>query len=55
MKKDHTENATQIVLAAIEKGLPGARTLDEICNFYRTIYDCMTKCSDSNNWEAGAR
>lgn len=49
MKRDHTESATQIVLAAIAKGLPGTGTLDEICNFYRAIYDCMTECSDFDN------
>ena len=46
MKKDNTEFATQITLAAIEKGLPEARNLDDICKFYKAIYECMSECNE---------
>lgn len=47
MKKDNTEFATQITLAAIEKGFPETRDVAGICKFYKAIYECMSECNET--------
>ncbi|MCR5336641.1 MAG: hypothetical protein K6E42_08870 [Synergistes sp.] len=41
MREAIAELATQIVVTAIDKGTAGTRSLNDICNFYRTIYRCI--------------
>lgn len=41
MREAIAELATRIVVTAIDKGIAGTRTLNDICDFYQTIYRCI--------------
>lgn len=53
MKQEIAEFATQITLAAIEKGLPETRDLEGVCKFYKTIHECLSECNKTEPGKQG--